>query len=130
MIRLKLSLEETSHYRVILGSGMAVKGRGICNQVELILGDWKIVDNFLPLELGGVDVILGMQWLHTLGLIEVDWRKLTLTFIQNEQKVVIKGDPSLTKARVSLKHMMKTWTKSDQGFLIECRALEGEMTFA
>ena len=130
MIRLKLSLEETSHYRVILGSGMAVKGRGICNQVELILGDWKIVDNFLPLELGGVDVILGMQWLHTLGLIEVDWRKLTLTFIQNEQKVVIKGDPSLTKARVSLKHMMKTWTPSDQGFLIKGRALEGGMMFA
>ena len=36
--------------------------------MELLLGDWKIVDNFLPFELGGVDVILGMQWLHTLGV--------------------------------------------------------------
>ncbi|KAA0031985.1 ty3-gypsy retrotransposon protein [Cucumis melo var. makuwa] len=106
---LKLPLEETSHYGVILGSGNAVKGKGICSQVEITLGDWKIVDNFLPLELGGVDVILGMQWLHTLGVTEVDWRKLTLTFIQNEKKVVIRGDPSLTKTRVSLKHMMKTW---------------------
>ena len=25
---------------------------------------------------------------------------------------------------------MKTWTPSDQGFLIECRFLEGGMTFA
>ena len=77
-----------------------------------------------------MDVILGMQWMHTLGVTEVDWRKLTLSFIQNEKKVVIRGDPSLTKTRVSLKHMMKTWTPSDLGFLIECRALEGGMTFA
>ena len=60
-----------------------------------------------------MDVILGMQWLHTLGVTEVDWRKLTLTFIQNGKKVVLRGDPSLTKARVSLKHMMKTWKELD-----------------
>ena len=116
-----------------MGSGTAVKekGKGICSQVEIALGDWKLVDNFLPLELGGVDVILGMQWLHTLGVVtEVDWRKLTSTFIQNEKKIVLRGDLSLKKTRVSLKHMMKTWTPYDQGFLIECRALEGGMTFA
>ena len=63
--QLLLSLEETSHYGVISGSESAVKGKGICKQVELLLSEWKVVDNFLPLELGGVDVILGMQWLHT-----------------------------------------------------------------
>lgn len=36
----------------------------------------------------------------------------------------------MTKARVSLKDMMKTWTSSDQGFLIECHALEVRMSFA
>ncbi|KAL0551289.1 hypothetical protein IC582_010375 [Cucumis melo] len=125
-----LLLEESSHYGVILGSRSAVKGKGICKQVELLQGDWKIVNNFLPLELGGVDIILGMQWLHTLGVTEVDWRKLTLTFIQNGKKVALRGDPSLTKVRVSLKHMMKTGTEYDQGFLIECRALEGGIAFA
>ncbi|KAA0045922.1 transposon Tf2-1 polyprotein isoform X1 [Cucumis melo var. makuwa] len=97
--------EETSHYGVILRSGTAVKGgRSGCHP-------WK-------------------QWLHTLGVTEVGWRELTLTFVQNEKKVVIRGDPSLTKTKVSLKHIMKTWTPSDQGFLIECRFLEGGMTFA
>ena len=53
-----------------------------------------------------------------------------MTFIQNGKKVVLRGDPSHTKARVSLKHMMKTWTELDQGFLIECGSLEGGMAFA
>ena len=50
---MKKRIQETSDYGVILGSESAVKGKGICKQVELLLGEWKVVDNFLPLELGG-----------------------------------------------------------------------------
>lgn len=53
-----------------------------------------------------------------------------MTFFHGDNKVIIKGDPSLTKTRVSLKSLMKTWIDSDQGYLIECRALEGEISFA
>lgn len=71
-ILLNLSTKETSNYGVILGLGTAIRGKGVCGKVELLVGDWRIVDSFLPLELGGVDVILGMQWLHSLGVIKVD----------------------------------------------------------
>ena len=83
-----------------------------------MLGDWKVVDEFLPLELGGVDVILGMQWLYSLETTEVDWKNLILTFIHQGKKVIIQGDSSLTKARVSLKKMMKTLGEENQGFLV------------
>ncbi|KAA0037057.1 Ty3/gypsy retrotransposon protein [Cucumis melo var. makuwa] len=95
--KLRLTLQETPNYGVILGSRTA---------------------------LGGVDMILGMQWLHSLGVTEVDWKKLMLTFHHQGRKVVIKGDPSLTKTRVSLKNLMKSWGADDQGFLVECRTIE------
>lgn len=51
-----------------------------------------------------------------------------MTLQHKGRKVVIRGDPSLTKNRVSLKNMMKTCEADDQGFLVECQAVEGRLT--
>ena len=56
----------------------------------------------------------------------MDWKNLSLTFSFEGKPVNIKGDPSLTKARVSLKNMIKCRGEKDEGFLIECRAIEVE----
>lgn len=125
---LNLPTKETSNYGVILRSGTTIKWKGICGKIELMVGDWRIIDSFLPLELGGTDVIFGMHWLHSLGVTEIDGRNLIMTFQHEGCKVAIRGDPSLTKARVSLKSRMKSWPSSDQGFLIECRTMEGGRT--
>ncbi|KAL0537842.1 hypothetical protein IC582_026831 [Cucumis melo] len=121
---LQLPIKETAHYGVILGSGTAIQGKGICESVEIQMKNWTVKEDFLPLELGGVDVILGMQWLYSLGVTICDWKNLTLTFYDNEKQICIKGDPSLTKARVSLKNLVKTWEEHDHGYLIECRSVE------
>ncbi|TYJ97524.1 transposon Tf2-1 polyprotein isoform X1 [Cucumis melo var. makuwa] len=92
----KLHTKETTHYGVILGFGTTIKGKGVCENVELLLNEWKVKTDFLPLELGGVDAILGMQWLYSFGL----------------------------------KSMMKGWTETDQGYLVECRAIEGGVVLA
>lgn len=58
---------DTSNYGVIMGTSKAMKWKGVCQHVELKLGSIVIYESFLPLEMGRVDVILGMQWLFTLG---------------------------------------------------------------
>ncbi|KAA0043034.1 Retrotransposable element Tf2 [Cucumis melo var. makuwa] len=121
---LQLSANGTPHYGVILGSGKTVQSKGVCEGIEIQLEEWTVKDEFLPLELGGVDIILGMQWLYSLGVTKVDWKNLLLTFQHQGRKMSIKEDSSLTKSRVSLKNMMKTWGEDDQDFLVECRAIE------
>ena len=51
-----------------------------------------------------------------------------MNFQHDGKRITIKGDPSLTKTRVSLKHMMKIWDSEDQSYLIECRALHSSLT--
>lgn len=36
--------------------------------------------------------------------------------LEGGKKVILRGDPSLTKGRVSLKSMLKSWSSSDLGF--------------
>lgn len=105
---LKLHTKGNSQYGIILGSRIAIKGKGVCENVEIMLNDWRVTADFLPLELEGVDAILGMPWLYSLGVTEMDRRNLTMIFIHEKNKVVIKGDPSRTKTRVGLKTFMKT----------------------
>lgn len=55
----------------------------------------------------------------------VHWPLLTMSFVVGEMQVILKGDPSFTKSKVSLKATSKVW-KEDQGFLIEFQHLEME----
>lgn len=58
--RLNLWLTETTNYRVVMSTGATMSGCRICNEVTLCLLDLTVEEDFLPLELGGVDVILEM----------------------------------------------------------------------
>jgi len=75
---LGLIREETEGYGVIMG--VAVQGTEICKGVKLQLQNLHIMEDFLPLELGSSDVILGMKWLAAVDKMNVDWKTLTMKF--------------------------------------------------
>ena len=58
--RLALPLTTTTNYRVVMGIVISVKGKGMCRGVCILMQGLIIVEDFLPLELGSIDVILGM----------------------------------------------------------------------
>lgn len=69
---------DTSKYGVLVAGGVKVQGCGIIDNVKLDLPTCKIHTSFLPLELGISDIILGVQWLDTLGEMWVNWRLQTM----------------------------------------------------
>ena len=92
---------------------------GVCKGVVLQLQGITIVEDFLPLPLGSTDVILGLKWLATLGETRDDWRKLTMSFELGGKTVIFQGDPSLIKARFSLKTMIKELQQEKMGIMVE-----------
>lgn len=93
-------------FGVSLGTGDSVMGTGICKSVVLEVQGVVIVENFLPLDLGNSDLILGIQWLEKLG---------TMT---------LKGDASLGRSGISLKAMLRSLRKEGHGFLVEFNLLQ------
>lgn len=57
---------------------------------------------------------------------EVDWQALTMSFRNGGNHIILKGDPTLLRAEVTLKRQARTWEAQDQGFLIEFRAITAQ----
>ncbi|CAL9249063.1 unnamed protein product [Arabidopsis halleri] len=101
--KLKLKLSQDTSMEVMLGNGVSVHGSGVCKDVKFSLAGVEFQGNFIALDLGGVDVILGVEWLETLGLCEVDWKSQVWRFYYKGIQVTLQGDPSLHYPSWSLK---------------------------
>lgn len=80
-----------------LGDGQRKKISGCCERVALKVGEAKIVERFYLFKLGGVELILEVEWLRKLGKVIVDWGTSTMVYRQGEGKITIKGDPMLER---------------------------------
>lgn len=126
--RLGLQVKPTGGFGVALGTGEAVRGKGVCEGVVVQIQGISICEDFLPLQLGNSDVILGVQWLEKLGAVTTNWKLHIMKFMVGGKSVTIKGDPSLEKSRVSLKAMVRVLLKEGSGFLIQLNQLEENLS--
>lgn len=124
--KLGIPVDDTEEFGVTLGTGETRIGRGRCSEVEVDLGAVRIVENFLPLELGHSDIILGVEWLAKLGMVTTNWKVLLMQFTWQGSKVILRGDPSLERTLVTLKSMMKVIRKKKGGVLIEVMSVKKE----
>lgn len=108
-----------------LGNGESIRGQGLCKGVELILdGRIEITVDMLPLELGNSDIILGVQWLETLGNVVSNWNTSVMQFESAGQTITLVGDASLDRSRISLKAMLRTLRKEKAGYYVELNLVE------
>ena len=68
----KLQLATDMRFQVLLGTGVTVEALGVCRGITFSLQDNFFQSDFVSLELGNVDVVLGVQWLRCLGKCLVD----------------------------------------------------------
>ncbi|KZV46799.1 peroxidase 64 [Dorcoceras hygrometricum] len=105
--KLGIPIEETVRFDVCLGDGGKVRCQGVCRNLKVELGMYTVVVTGHLFELGDVDVILGVDWLRTLGEVMLDWNKMRMRFAEGERVIELKGYPSLQRAVVSLKSLCK-----------------------
>lgn len=109
--KLELLEDQTCDYGVVLGTGLSVKGEGVCRGVIVTLQEIEVVEDFLPLELGNSDMILGIKWLETLGVMTVNWKNLSMKFTLGDRQVSLKGDPGLNRTLMSLKALQRAFSQ-------------------
>ncbi|XP_028555908.1 uncharacterized protein LOC114580971 isoform X2 [Dendrobium catenatum] len=103
-----MELVDIGGYGVMMGTGKVKMGRGVCRGVVLKIQGIQVNEDFLSLELGSTDVILGMKWLRILGETKINWGTLRMELVIGGRRRMIQGDTGLTKAGVSLKSLIRT----------------------
>ena len=75
-----------SIFKAVVANGSTLPCKGKCRNVCISIGYYKLCSNMFSMPLGGCDVILGTQWLHTLGPILWDFAELWRQCLVNEKK--------------------------------------------
>jgi hypothetical protein len=73
--KMNLTTEDTPPLNIKLGDGSCSKTTGTCKNLEIGIEGLSVVVDAQMFELGGMDVVLGIEWLRTLGDMIINWKK-------------------------------------------------------
>ena len=121
---LQLPIAPTAAYVVRLGDGKSVQTAGLCKGVALTLQGMEVQEDFIPIELGSTNVILGVKWLRTLRGTYFNYDNHVMKFRLGNTTITLQGDPSLEKSAISLKHMFQELLREKTGYMVQIKPAE------
>lgn len=110
-------IEATPDLSVAVADGTILCSTAICKNLSWEMQGIMFSAEVRLLSLGGCDMVLGIQWLSTLGPILWDFRNLSMQFHLQGKPVDLKGETQLKVEQVNSKQFGKTVQRTKQGFL-------------
>ena len=90
---------------VVLGNGVAINAGGVCRNVKLEMQGLGFEIDCITLELGKVDLVLGIQWLRTLGKCEIDWITQEWSFWHKGRRAMLSSELDLHQLQLALQSL-------------------------
>jgi hypothetical protein len=97
---------------------------GICENVCLQIGQYNLKSHMFSIDMGGCDIVLGVEWLHTLGPITMDFKDLTMQFQQEGQQYKFQGITTGSLEIISSHHMEKLLKKGHSGIISQLHSIQ------
>lgn len=117
--KLQLVLAANESFRVYVGNGDSLTCRARCSQLSLLVQGNRFSVDLFVLAIHGHDVVLGVQWLQSLGRITHDYSKMTMEFLWQDQPIKLCGEERPIQP-MSL-HQLQCMTVADN--ISDCLAL-------
>ena len=77
--------------QVMVANGGTIKFSGKCHNIKLTMGEYVLTIPMLSIPMGGADVVLGVQWLQSLGTVAFNFQELFLKFFSEGKEVDLRG---------------------------------------
>jgi hypothetical protein len=67
-------------FQVMITDGGTINYSGKCNKINLTMGEYVMNSPIISIPMGGADVVLGIQWLQSLGTMAFNFQEIFMKF--------------------------------------------------
>ena len=104
-------------FQVLIADGGTVSCSGKCHSIKLSMADYQLDTPMYVISMGAIDIVLGVQWLTTLGTIEMNFQEIFMRFPSQGKVVELRGLKEKFPHMVSSYQMQKFLKKGIDGFV-------------
>ena len=111
-------------FQVMIAYGGSINCSGKCHKITLIMGKYVLNSPMISISMGGVDVILGRQWLQSLGTMSFNFQKKIMKFSWEGKEYELNGITGKPSKVTSSKGITKLLKKGHQGIVSQLCSLD------
>ena len=117
-------LYPTPECQVMVANGGTINFSGKCHNIKLTMGEYVLNIPMLSIPMGGADVLLGVQWLQSLGKVSFNFQELFLKKNSEGKEVKLRGIAGKPGNIISSNVMTKLLKKEQRGVISQLCSLE------
>ena len=122
--RLNCFIYPAPEFQVLIADGSIVSCSGKCHSIKLSMGDYQLDTPMYAISMGAVDIVLGVQWLTTLGTIKMNFQDLFMRFQSEGKTIELRGLKEKSPHIVSSHQMQTLLQKGANVFVAQLCSLE------
>jgi hypothetical protein len=113
-----------NNFQIMITNGGSMKCGGHCENVCLQIGDYHLKSHMFAINMRGCDIVLGADWLRTLGPILMDFKYLTMQFNKEGHQYKFQGITISSPEIISSHRMEKLLKKGHSGVITQLHAIQ------
>jgi len=117
-----------NHFQIIISNGDSMKCVRCCENVYLQIGEYHMKSHMFVIYMGNCDIVLGVEWIRTLGPILIDFKELTMQFHQEVQQYKFQGIIIGSLEIISSHRIEKLLEKGHSGIISQLHAIQATKT--
>ena len=110
--------------KVMVENGGTINFYEKCHNIKIAIGEYVLNSPMLSIPMGGVDVVLGVQWLQYLGTVAFNFQELFLNFFSEGKEIELWGITGKPRNIISSNVMTKLLKKEKRGVISQLCSLE------
>jgi hypothetical protein len=111
-------------FQVMIANGGIINCSGKCNKINITMGEYVMNIPMISIPMGGVDVVLGIQWLQSLGTMDFNFQDFFMKFSLEGKEIKLRGITRKPSKVIISNGMTKSLKKGHQGVIVQLCSLD------